>query len=91
VTPDPLFVGVATAERCGYGDAVSGVLRFTVEYEPPDETGAIVARIREVPSALSFGHTPEEARANVVDALKLMLSPGPGASDEDTLDLLLAS
>lgn len=67
------------------------ILRFTIEYEPPDETGAIVARIREVPSALSFGRTREEARANVLDALKLMLSPEPGTSDEDTLDLLLAS
>lgn len=54
---------------------VSEVLRFTVDYEPPDETGAIVARIREVPSALSFGYTRSEARANVLDALKLMLSP----------------
>ncbi len=70
---------------------VSEVLRFTVEYEPPDETGAIVARVREVPSALSFGHTREEARANVLDALKLMLSPEPGTSDEDTLDVPLAS
>jgi predicted RNase H-like HicB family nuclease len=70
---------------------VSEVLRFTVEYEPPDETGAIVARVREVPSALSYGRTREEARANVLDALKLMLSPEPGTSDEDTLDVPLAS
>lgn len=70
---------------------VSELLRFTVEYEPPDETGAIVARVREVPSALSFGHTREEARANVLDALRLMLSPEPGAGDEDTLDFLIAS
>lgn len=71
--------------------SVSEFLRFTVEYEPPDETGAIVARVREVPSALSFGHTREEARANVLDALKLMLSPESGTSDEDTLDFPLAS
>lgn len=70
---------------------VGEVLRFTIEYEPPDETGAIVARIREAPSALSFGRTREEVRANVLDALKLMLSPEPGTSDEDALDLLLAS
>lgn len=70
---------------------VSEVLRFTVDYEPPDETGAIVARIREVPSALSFGYTRAEARANVLDALKLMLSPEPGTSDEDTLDLVLGA
>jgi len=30
-------------------------------------------------------------RANVLDALKLMLSPEPGRSDEDTLDVPLAS
>jgi len=70
---------------------VSEVLRFTVEYEPPDETGVIVARVREVPSALPFGRTREEARVNVLDALKLMLSPEPGTSDEDTLDVPLAS
>lgn len=71
---------------------VSDVLRFTVEYESPDETGAIVARVREVPSALSFGYTRDEARANVLDALKLMLSPEPGVgASEDTLDVRIAS
>ncbi len=71
---------------------MSEVLRFTVEYESPDETGAIVARVREVPSALSFGYTREEARANVLDALKLMLSPEPGVdATEDTLDVPIAS
>lgn len=53
---------------------MSEVPRLTVEYESPDETGAIVARVREVPSALSFGFTHEEARANAFDALTLMLS-----------------
>ena len=52
--------GPATAAT-GTVDRVSEVLRFTVEYESPDETGAIVARVREIPSALSFGYTRYEA------------------------------
>ncbi len=36
-----------------------------------------MAAIPEVPGVLSQGRTREEARANVIDALRLMLSPEP--------------
>jgi predicted RNase H-like HicB family nuclease len=40
---------------------------MTIAYEEPDEQGWIVARIVEVPGALSQGRTREEARENVID------------------------
>ena len=54
---------------------MSEKLRLTIVYEEPDEDGWIVARVVEVPGALSQGRTREEARENVIDALRLMLSP----------------
>jgi predicted RNase H-like HicB family nuclease len=50
-------------------------LRLTIVFEEPDEDGWIVARIIEVPGAMSQGRTRDEARENVMDALRLMLSP----------------
>jgi predicted RNase H-like HicB family nuclease len=50
-------------------------LRLTITYDEPDEDGWIVARVIEVPGALSQGRTREEARENVLDALRLMLAP----------------
>lgn len=57
---------------------------MTIAYEDPDEGGWIVARVVEVPGAISQGRTRSEARENVIDALRLMLSPDDGtvASDE---------
>jgi predicted RNase H-like HicB family nuclease len=55
--------------------AVSENLRMTIVYEEPDEDGWIVARVVEVPGAISQGRTKEEARETVIDALRLMLSP----------------
>jgi predicted RNase H-like HicB family nuclease len=40
-----------------------------------DEGGWIVARVLEVPGALSQGRTREEARENVLDALRTVLTP----------------
>ena len=54
---------------------VSENLRLTIAYEEPDEDGWIVARVVEVPGAISQGRTTDEARENVIDALRLMLSP----------------
>jgi predicted RNase H-like HicB family nuclease len=48
---------------------------FTIAFEEPDEDGWIVARVLEVPGALSQGHTREEARDNVLDALRTVLTP----------------
>jgi len=50
-------------------------LRLTIAFDEPDEHGWIVARVVEVPGALSQGRTRAEARENVVDALSLMLTP----------------
>jgi predicted RNase H-like HicB family nuclease len=71
-------------------------LRLTIAYEEPDEEGWIVARVVEVPGALSQGRTREEARDNVIDALRLMLSPDdddPNVADEraESLDLILTT
>jgi predicted RNase H-like HicB family nuclease len=55
-------------------------LTLTISYDEPDEEGWIVARVLEVPGALSQGRTREEARENVIDALRLMLSPDDGDS-----------
>ena len=54
---------------------VSENLRLTIAYEEPDEDGWIVARVVEVPGAISQGRTTDEARENVIDALRFMLSP----------------
>jgi len=57
---------------------VSEKLRLTVAYDEPDEEGWIVARVVEVPGAISQGRTRAEARENVIDALRLMLSSDEG-------------
>jgi predicted RNase H-like HicB family nuclease len=71
-------------------------LRLTIAFDDPDEEGWIVARIVEVPGAMSQGRTREEARENVIDALRLMLTPDDDDSrvvDERTepLDLTMAA
>jgi predicted RNase H-like HicB family nuclease len=48
---------------------------FTIVFKEPDEEGWIVARVLEVPGALSQGRTREEARENVLDALRTVLTP----------------
>jgi predicted RNase H-like HicB family nuclease len=72
---------------------MSETLRMTIAYEKPDEQGWIVARVVEVPGALSQGRTREEARENVIDALRLMLSPddhaAAAAGGSEPLDLIL--
>ena len=78
---------------------MSEKLRLTIAFEEPDEAGWIVAQVVEVPGAISQGRSREEARENVIDALRLMLSPDAGpapgegtASDESvSLELLLSA
>jgi predicted RNase H-like HicB family nuclease len=70
-------------------------LRLTIAYEEPDEEGWIVARVVEVPGAVSQGRDREEARENVIDALRLMLSPDDddasvAAGRSEKLDLTLS-
>jgi predicted RNase H-like HicB family nuclease len=65
---------------------VSESLHVTIVYEPGDD-GWIVASIPEVPGAHSQGQTREEARANVIDALRGILElrfGGHPQIDEDT-------
>jgi predicted RNase H-like HicB family nuclease len=57
-------------------------LDLTIVYEPGDE-GWVIASIPEVPGVLTQGRTREEARANVIDALRLMLSPLPQSADDE--------
>ena len=56
-------------------------LDLTIVYEP-GEDGWIIASIPEVRGVHTQGRTREEARANVIDALRLMLSPLPSADDD---------
>ena len=77
-------------------DRMSNTLRLTIAFDEPDEQGWIVARVVEVPGALSQGRTREEARENVIDALRLMLKPDdddPSVSGERTepLDLTMVA
>lgn len=50
-------------------------VEFTIAFEGPDEEGWILARVLEVPGALSQGRTREQARENVLDALRTVLTP----------------
>ena len=74
---------------------MSEKLRLTISYDEPDEEGWIVARVVEVPGANSQGRSREEARENVIDALRLMLSPdhddaSVAAGRSEQLDLILS-
>lgn len=73
---------------------MSDTLHMRIVYDEPDEEGWIVARVVEVPGAISQGRTREEARENVIDALRLMLAPDdgePATSDRsESLELTLA-
>ena len=55
--------------------AMAASVDFTIAFDEPDEDGWIVARVLEVPGALSQGRTREEARENVLDALRTVLTP----------------
>jgi predicted RNase H-like HicB family nuclease len=75
---------------------MSDKLRLTIAFEEPDEDGWTVARIVEVPGAMSQGRSRDEARENVIDALRLMLSPDDGDpavanGRSEPLDLILTA
>jgi len=55
-------------------DAMSDSLELTVRYQDAGE-GWVTARVLEVPGAISEGRGREEARANVIDALRTVLTP----------------
>lgn len=59
---------------------MSEQLDLTIVYEL-GEDGWTIASIPEVAGVFSQGRTREEARTNVIDALRLMLSPEPSTAD----------
>lgn len=63
-------------------------VHMTIAYEQGDD-GCIVASISDVPGTHSQGRTREEARANVLDALALMLEPDDTVSPGDRESLTL--
>ncbi len=65
-------------------EPVTSEFDLTIIYEP-GEDDFVVATIPEVRGVFSQGRTRDEARANVLDALRLMLSPEP-TTDDDTRD-----
>lgn len=74
---------------------MSDTLRLTIVYEDGGE-GWVMASIPELSGVFSQGRTREEARENVIDALRLMLSPEPDADrardpDSDSLELILGT
>ena len=60
--------------------AVQEQLRLTIVFEP-GEDGRVIASVPEVAGVFSQGRTREEARGNVIDALRLMLSPETADDD----------
>lgn len=66
----------------------------TIVYER-GEDGWVIASIPEVAGVFSQGRSREEARANVIDALALMLSAEPRAAgdrrDREQLHLTIAA
>jgi len=71
---------------------MSDALRFTITYED-GEDGWLVAQVKEVPGAVSQGRNRAEARENVIDALRLMLSPEPDGApgNSEALELTLSA
>jgi predicted RNase H-like HicB family nuclease len=63
-------------------ESVTEPLALTIVFEP-GEDGWVIASIPEVRGVFSQGRTRDEARANVIDALRLMLSPEPTDDDDD--------
>ena len=47
-------------------------MKLTAVYEPANE-GGYTCFVEEIPAAISQGETLEEAKANLADALKLVL------------------
>ncbi len=71
----PRFARVSPKHPGRYCVLVASSIDFTIAFDRPDEGGWIVARVLEVPGALSQGRTREEARENVLDALRTVLTP----------------
>jgi predicted RNase H-like HicB family nuclease len=76
-------------------EGVSETLSLTVHFEDAGD-GWVLATIPEVPGAISQGRTREEARENVIDALRTVLTPDhelagqAPSSDDESLTLTIA-
>ena len=74
---------------------MSETLSLTVHFEDAGD-GWVLATIPEVPGAISQGRTREEARENVIDALRTVLTPDhelagqAPSSDDESLTLTIA-
>ena len=74
---------------------MSEELHLTVRYSDAGD-GWVTAQIAEIPGAISQGASREEARANVLDALELLLTPDeqvigePQPADSESLTLTIA-
>jgi predicted RNase H-like HicB family nuclease len=76
---------------------VSEPLRLTIVYEEAGD-GWVLARIPQVRGAISQGQTRDEARDNVIDALREVLAVRFGAppsvqgmADSDSVELTIAA
>jgi predicted RNase H-like HicB family nuclease len=73
---------------------MSESLHLTIVYEQ-GEDGWVIASIPEVPGVHSQGKTREEARSNVIDALRGMLElrfgehPAARGADSEPLELVI--
>lgn len=82
-------------DPAGIFSYMAGALELTLTFEGPDEEGWVLARVLEVPGAVSQGRTRAEARENVIDALQTVLTPdheldgGPATGDRESLVLSL--
>jgi predicted RNase H-like HicB family nuclease len=72
-------------------------LRLTIVYEDAGD-GWVMARVPEVPGAISQGETRAEAKDNVIDALRGILELRFGAharsepmEDSESLELVIAA
>jgi predicted RNase H-like HicB family nuclease len=74
---------------------MAGPLRLTIHYEDAGD-GWTLATVPEVPGAISQGRSREEARENVIDALRTILASDDefagdaSSADDDALTLTLA-
>jgi len=73
---------LSSGDRRRYRVGTAASVDFTITFESPDEEGWIAARILEVPGAMSQGRTREEARENVLDALRTVLIPDEELASE---------
>ncbi len=75
---------------------MSESVRLTIVYEAGEE-GWVVASVPEVSGVHSQGRTREEARANVLNALRAILElrfgehPGVEVPDSEPIDLLIGA